>query len=217
MIRTETVELTSLKAIAYRHKITSGGSGITIIRPDYSQPGIASISTKTGEPIPSVNTNTKMFPKEAFEEAMDLTRALPYKNLGNIKVKDVVIEEPEVELSQEEEKELEFIVDSEDYQKIIDYYTDKNGKLSLDLMSKDFIKFLKSSSVVADMVAERKSEASIRNYVISHKFKDITGNQNLSSEQLKQIVDLLNESSNKSIYKDLNEEIRKLLNTEKRK
>ena len=70
MIRTNTVKLSVIKAMAFRQKLASGGSGITIIRPDYSQPGIASISTKTGEVIPTKNCNRKMFPDKAFAEAI---------------------------------------------------------------------------------------------------------------------------------------------------
>ena len=56
MIRTETVPLTTIPAAAYRQKLMSGGAGIVIMRSDSAQPGIASISRKTGKPIPTANT-----------------------------------------------------------------------------------------------------------------------------------------------------------------
>ena len=215
MIRTSAVKLTVIPAVAYRQKLTAGGSGIMILRPDYKQPGIASISTKTGEAIPAVNTNVKKYPLEAFKEAMDLTRGLPYKKQGNIKVnKDMVLETAE---DVAEKVEEEVIVDSAEYQMIVDHYSDKNGKLSYDIMNKDFIKFAKSSSVVRDMIAERKSAAAIRNYIVSNKFRNITGNHDLDSKQLKKITELLDEVSPKSVYKDIDAEVRKMLKTNKRK
>ena len=51
MIRTNVVSLSVIKAVAYRQKLMTGGSGIVIIREDASQPGIASISKTSGEAI----------------------------------------------------------------------------------------------------------------------------------------------------------------------
>ena len=48
MIRTETVTLTVIPAVAYRQKLPAGGSGIVIVRNDREQPGIASISKSSG-------------------------------------------------------------------------------------------------------------------------------------------------------------------------
>ena len=56
MIRTTTVTLETIKGIAYRQKLSSGGSGIVIYREGASQPGIASISKTSGEAIPTANT-----------------------------------------------------------------------------------------------------------------------------------------------------------------
>jgi len=115
MIRTKAVKLTAIPAIAFRQKLTAGGSGITILRSDTKQPGIASIST------------------------------------------------------------------------------------------------------VRDMVAEKKSAAAIRNYIISHKIKNITGNEKLTSKELKKMVELLDEVSPKGVYKELNSEIRKMIGSDKKK
>lgn len=214
MIRTATVTLKTIKAIAFRQKLGAGGSGITILRPDHKQPGIASISNKTGDVILAKNTSAKLFPKEAFLEAMELTRGLPYKKQKSVKVNEKMFEEEE---KTEEYIEEEIIINSDEYQKIIDKYSDKKGKLSYDLMNKDFIKFAKSSKIVKEMVDERKSAASIRNYIVSNKLKNITGHQDLTSKELKKIVELLDEVSPKGVYKELNDEIRKMLNVGKRK
>ena len=55
MIRTDTVTLTVIPAVAFRQKLPAGGSGVTILRYDAKQPGIASISKTSGEPIPAAN------------------------------------------------------------------------------------------------------------------------------------------------------------------
>jgi hypothetical protein len=112
---------------------------------------------------------------------------------------------------------LSIDIDPEEYQKIIDRYSDKNGKLSYDLMNKDFIRFAKSSSTVRDMITNGKSEAAIRNYIISHKIKNITGNDKLTSKELKKIVELLDEVSPRGVYKELNQELRKMIAAGKKK
>lgn len=215
MIRTNTVTLTVIPALAYRHKLKDGGSGITILRADYKQPGIASISTKTGEPIPSVNTDKKMFPAEAFKEAMDLTRGMSYKKQGNVTVtKDMFKKDKKKEKTKVKE---EVTVNEADYQKIIDKYTDKTGKFSYDLMNKDMIRLLKTSKVVGDMVAEGKNAAAIRNYVVGTKFRHISGNGDLTDKQVKKMMEMLEEADPKGAFKELNSEIRKLLSKNKKK
>ena len=212
MIRTNIVYLTCIEAIAFRQKLVDGGSGITVLRSDTKQPGIASISTKTGEPIPSKNTNTKLYPLEAFQEAMTLTTGMPYKKQGSVKYTPEMVEVVEEEVVPEE-----VIINEDEYQMIVDTYLDKNGKLSYDLLNKEMIKFLKSSKVVQDMIAERKSAASIRNYIISNKFKNITGNDDLTSKELKEMVDRLDAMYPKGVFKEFNEEIRKALGKNKKK
>ena len=56
MIRTSTVQLTTISAVAYRQKLVSGGAGITIWGNNVRQPGLASISKTSGEAIPTANT-----------------------------------------------------------------------------------------------------------------------------------------------------------------
>ena len=215
MIRTKAVKLSVIPAIAFRQKISSGGSGVTLIRNDTRQPGIASISRSSGEAIPNKQTDLKKYPMEAFAEALELTKGLPYKKQKGVKADEKLFMEEHKEFDVFEEEEV--IIDSAEYQKIIDRYSDKNGKLSYELMNKDFIKFLKSSSVVRDMVAEGKSAAAIRNYVISNKIRNITGNDKLTSKQLKKIVELLDEVSPKGVYKELDSEIRKMLTANKKR
>ena len=82
MIRTNSVKLTSLpSAIAYRRKGASGDAAIVIVRADEPQPGIATISKTSGEPILAANTPAA-YPAEAFAEAIALTAGMPYRKLG---------------------------------------------------------------------------------------------------------------------------------------
>lgn len=66
------------------------------------------------------------------------------------------------------------------------------------------------------MVADGKSAASIRNYVISTKLRNITGNDKLTSKELKVMVEMLDEAGPKGVFKELNSEIRKMLGESKR-
>ena len=215
MLRTKAVKLTTIPAMAFRAKLP-GGPSITIQRSDYEQPGIASISRTSGEAIPAANINTKVFPPEAFKEAIELTSGLPYNRTKEKKQKGIKVTK---EMTKEEKEvvEEEIVIDSEEYQKILDKYEDKNGKLSYDLINKDFIKFAKSSSIVRDMAAEGATAKKIHNYVVTNKIRNITGNQDLSDKQVKKMVELLDETYPKGIFKELDSEIRKMVKTNKRK
>ena len=207
MIRTNVVELSSIKGIAYRQKLPSGGSGIVILREDAKQPGIASISKTSGEPIPTANTSKKLYPQEAFQEAIALTAGLPYKKQGSVKLKGIsVAEEP---VSAEEAAE-EIVVDSAEYGKIVEKYIDKTGHLSYGLLNKDMIKFAHSSSIVRRMVGELASVDDIRLYAVSTKFRNITGNSKLTDAQVLKMVEFLDEVSPKGVFKEFNDELRKL-------
>ena len=212
MVRTNVVPLSVIKAIAYRQKLPAGGSGIVIIREDSAQPGIASISKTSGEPIPTATTPKKLFPLEAFREAIALTARLPYKKQGVVKLKG---ETAPIEAEPEKEAEEEAVVDSADYEKIVAKYTDKNGMLSYELLNRDMIKFLHSSSVARKMVADGESVEAIRLYAVGAKFRGITGNHDLSDAQVLKIVELLDEVSPKGVFTEFNGEIRKSLKAAK--
>ncbi len=210
MIRTSSVKLTTLPAVAYREKLAKGGSGIVIVRSDATQPGIASISKTSGEPIPSANTSADLYPVEAFKEAMELTAGMPYRKQG--KPKPVLIEVPE-----EEVPEIEVVVDSSEYQAVVDAYTDKSGKLSYALLNKDLIQFVHRSSVARRMIAAGEPEEAIRAYAVGAKFRTITGNGDLTDGQALKMAELLDEVSPKGVFKELNAEIRAKLGKGKKK
>ena len=208
MVRTEVVTLSVINGIAYRQKLPSGGSGIVILREDASQPGIASISKTSGEAIPAANTPKKLYPAEAFREAISLTTGLPYKKQGNVRLKGEL--KPEEAPLQEDTAE-EIAVESAEYQKIVDRYTDKNGRLSYSLLNKDMIKFAHSSSRVRKMVSDGESVETIRMYVVGTKFRNIAGNGDLTDAQILKTVELLDEVSPKGVFKEFNDEIRRSL------
>jgi len=212
MFRTNAVKLTILNAVAYRQKLrNSGDIGLTIIRPDLKQPGIASLSRKTGEPVLAANTNAKDYPLDAFKEAAALTQGLPFKRMAAVKVTDKLFE------TGVEEKEPEVLPFNEEaYEKIAAYYTDKDGKVSYDLINKDLIKFTKSSTIVKGMIEEGRTVGYIRKYVVHNRFKNIAGNDKLTDKEIRGIVAKLEEEQAKGVFKELNSEIRKLLSANKR-
>lgn len=153
---------------------------------------------------------------EAFKEAIELTNGLPYNRAKEKRQKGIKVTKEMVK--EEKAKPVEeIIIDSDEYQKVVDHYTDKNGKLSYDLLNKDFIKFAKSSSIVRNMVEEGTTLAKLRNYIVCNKIRNITENNKLSDKQVKKMVELLDEAYVKGIFKDLNEELKKMIGKNKRK
>lgn len=209
MIRTNTVNLTVIPGIAYRQKFQSGGSGIVILRAESSQPGIASISKTSGQPIPSANTSAALYPLAAFEEAMELTTGMPYHKLGSVKL---VLNQPADTLEENEEDkpapEEEVIVDSSEYNAIVAAYTDKDGRLSYELLNRDLIRFAHQSSVVRNMIANKENIDDVRLYITRTKYRNITGNKDLTDAQVLKISELLDEVYPKGVFRDLNNELR---------
>ncbi len=212
MIRTNVVKLTTIPAVAYRQKLTSGGSGITILRYDTEQPGIASISKTSGEPILAKNTPAKLYPPEAFKEAMELTYRMPYKKQNSVKLKG----EAPVEVVEEVPEPVVSMADRPEYLAVVNNYLDKNGQLSYDLINKDLIQFAHRSSIVRNMIREGESAAKIRDYVVGVKFRNIAGNDDLTDKEIDGITELLDEVSPKGVYREFNSELRKLLKAAKK-
>lgn len=70
------------------------------------------------------------------------------------------------------------VVSSSEYLKVVEKYTDKDGKLSYPLLNKDMIKFAHASSIVRKMIEEGAKPKEISSYVIGAKFRNVTGNEN---------------------------------------
>ncbi|MBO4217925.1 MAG: hypothetical protein J5887_00240 [Erysipelotrichaceae bacterium] len=207
MIRTSAVELTTIQALAYRQKLKAGDAGIVILRPDVKQPGMATISKKTGEPVLAATTNKDQYPLEAFREAIALTNGMPFKKQSNIKVTAQTFAEPE--LPEEEDDFVEINVEALD--RITEHYTDKNGRMSYDLVNKELIRFAKSSSIVRNMIDEGRSVNEIRDYIILNKFRNIAGNDGLSDKEVFKIAEVIDGIDSQGMFKQLNSELRKML------
>ena len=218
MIRTNSVTLTTLPAaIAYRRKAMSGGSALVIVRADEPQPGIATISKTSGEPIISANTPAGAYPPEAFQEALELTAGMPYRKQGKPGAPGLVPTETE-EVAPEDpvEEQQEVVIDSDEYERVLDAYTDKGGKFSYDLMNKEMIQFAHKSEMVGRMVGAGESEETILSYIIGTKFRNITGNKDLTDEQVGLMAELIDEISPKGAFKELKAKVRSMLGEAKR-
>lgn len=112
--------------------------------------------------------------------------------------------------------EVEVVVDSDEYQKLVDAYTDKDGRLSYALLNKELIQFAHSSEMVSRMLAAGEDEEAIRLYVVGTKFRNVTGNKDLTDEQVLKMAELLDEVSPKGVFKELNAELRTRLGERKR-
>ena len=216
MIRTDVVNLTVIEAVAYRQKLQAGGSGIMILRYDSKQPGIASISKTSGDPIPAANIPLDLYPMEAFQEAIALTAGMPYSKRGSVRLEKKAVVDAAPEATEEVTAD-DPVIDSSEYQKIVDQYTDKNGKLSYDLLNKDLIRFMHASKTVRGMIGEGTSAKKVRTYIVTTKFRTVTGNKKLTEEQAMRMAELLDEVSSKSVFKQLDAELRKQNAASKRK
>ncbi len=216
MIRTDVVNLTVIDAVAFRQKLTAGGSGITILRYDMKQPGIASISKTSGEAIPSANTPKEHYPQAAFQEAIRLTAGMPYKKRGSVRLEKKAVQDAAPEAN-EEVLEEEVFIDSNEYQALVDHYTDKNGKLSYELLNRDLIRFAHASRIVRTMLEEGEALKKIRGYIVCTKFRNVTGNKKLSEAQVLKMAELLDEVSPQSVFKALDSELRKQSAAKKQK
>lgn len=219
MIRTNSVTLSTLpNAVAYRRKSPSGGAAVVIVRADEPQPGIAGISKSTGGPIITANTPKGPYPEEAFQEAIELTAGMPYHKQGKPAAPEIVELPPDLPEEEEAipEEQAEVIVDLDEYQKLVDAYTDNKGKLSYELMNKEMIQFAHKSEVVGQMVAARESEEAILDYIVGTKFRNITGNSGLTDEQVAAMAQLIDEVSPKGAFKELKGKLRQMLSAAKR-
>jgi hypothetical protein len=61
------------------------------------------------------------------------------------------------------------------------------------------------------MVANRVSLDDLRDYIIKVKFETLTGNPDLTPDQTSRIVELLDEVSPRSVFRELNDELKKML------
>ena len=114
-------------------------------------------------------------------------------------------------------REIEAVVDSAEYQRVVDAYSDKDGRLSYTLLNKDLIQTAKASGQVRLMIEDHASLEEIRLQVVKAKLRSVSRNPALTDEQVQLMIELLDEISPKGVLRPLNEEIRKWLRNGKMK
>jgi hypothetical protein len=221
VIRTRLVELSSLEAVAYRQKLRGGQAGVAILRQDSAQPGLALLNRNSGQADLAAHTPAALFPAEAFQEALELTAGLPYSSRGPVRspaaVTGAAVAEaaatPAVPSPLDEEHSAEELatVNSADYAAIVKAYTNKKGEISYELLNKALIQAARSNPYVAEMVGRKATLEEIRDHVVKANFEAVTGNRSLSLAEVQRILELLDEVSPRSVLRDLNDDLRKML------
>jgi len=213
IIRTTALELACIPAVAYKQKLASGGAGIKMFRLDADAAAVFTIDKRTGDALPYGKYDEALFPDEAVIEALELTSGLPYTARGNIKITVFREEEPkEDEDVDESETEKVDMVGSEEYDALVQRYTNEKGKLNYSLMNKDFIQFASRSNVVADMVADRANVEDILLFIVKSRVAMLTGKKDsLSDEETYGLIETLDEIDPRSAFKELSAHIKRLL------
>jgi hypothetical protein len=208
MIRTSTVRIESINGLAYKQKLVAGGAGVTIITPD--DKAVFTINKRDGSPTPYGKVNAEVFSKQVVEEAIALTRGLPYKRLGNIaKVyADAHSDETPVELETEDAKVEIDVVASAEYKKFVAQYTDKNGKFSYQIMNKDLIQFASKSTKVKELLAEKSDVDTIVKYIVNSKAANLTQGKGMDDEVLTAFIDTFDSMDTRSAFKELRSHLR---------
>ncbi len=202
IIRTKAVELTTIPAIAYKQKLSSGGAGIKIQRIDGEESGVCTLDKRTGEMIPYRSFDADLFPMEAFDEAFELTVGLPYSARGNIKLTPSPVEIDDV-LEEAPAEQVDMTL-SPEYAAIVDRYSDEKGKLNFQLMNKDFIQFTAKSKTVSDMMEAGADQQNILYFVIQSRAAFISGRkESLDDPSVALLIESLDEIDPRSAFKEL--------------
>lgn len=209
IVRTKSVELTVIPAIAYKQKLTAGGAGIKILRLDTEATAAATLNKNTGEAVPYGKVDETLFPTEAFEEAIELTSGMPYSGRQNIRIDVSKYAEKTEEPKQEETID---IINSDEYKAIIERYTDEKDKLNYALMNRDFIKFASKSKTVADMIENKALTEEILLFVIKSRATFIANKkESLDDKDILKLIETLDEINTRSAFKELKNHINKML------
>ena len=216
IIRTTSVELTSIPAIAYKQKLASGGAGVKLFRLDKDISAVFTVDRRTGEGIPFGKYDLELFPDDAILEALELTSGLPYTSRGKLKItifQDEVKGEDEV---LETEADKTDMVDSDEYRAILDRYTNEKGKLNYTLMNKDFMQFANKSKVVSSMIAAKANVEDILIFIIKSRATLLAGKKDsLSDQDTAALIETLDEIDPRSAFKELTLYIKRSLSKNK--
>lgn len=123
--------------------------------------------------------------------------------------------EAEPEPEPEEEPEA-IVIDTAEYQALLDAFTDKNGKFSYALLNKELIQLAHRSVMVSGMLGDGASEQEIFDYVVGTRFRDITGNKDLTDAQVAAMAALIDEIDIKGAFKEFKRDIRSMQSEAKR-
>jgi hypothetical protein len=211
IIRTTAIELSTIPAIAYKQKLSPVGAGLKILGLDQDAVGVFTIDRQGGSPQPYGKMDAALFPDEAVDEALELTQGLPYSARGKIKVSvfDEKRDQDDVTL---EEPQTADMVNSDEYNAIVDRYRDEKGKLNYPLMNKDFIQFAAKSKTVGDMAAKRMSEDDILVHILRNRAAYLADKKDsLTEEETRALIETLDEIDPRSAFKELKNHIRRML------
>jgi len=214
LIRTAAIELSLIPAIAYKQKLKSGGASVKIMRLDVGVFASATLDKRSGELKPYGKVDEKLFPADAFDEAIELTTGLPYSLRENIKLTFAAqeVEDETIEPAAEETASRQSMVDSDEYKAIVERYMDERGKMNYNLMNKDFIQFASKSRVVSDMAGNSAHTNDILLFVISNRAAFVAGKRdNLDAESTKALIETLDEIDPRSAFKELKAHINRIL------
>lgn len=211
IIRTAAVELTTIPAIAYKQKLLAGGAGLKIHRLDKDAVGVFTIDRRGGVPVPYGPVDAKLFPEDALEEALELTIGMPYAKRGKLRVSGA--EQPkEAEDVTEEDKEAIDMVDSPEYEAIVERYSDEKGKMNYHLMNKDLMNFANRSKTVANMVEKRADEEEILRFILKSRASELAGRrESLGDAEADALIETLEEMDTRGAFKELRAYLRRRL------
>ena len=208
IIRTKAVELSAIPAIAYKQKIQQG-SAIKILRLDKDESAVCSIDRRTGEPKSYGKVDAKLFPPEAFEEAIEELCGAPYTARGNITIDVSKYEPPKAEVLPEEKVDM---VGSDEYKAIVDRYSDEHGKMNHALLNKDFMQFAAKSKVVSEMLGNRASVDEILLFIVKSRATFIANKRkSLEDGEVLALIETLDEIDTRGAFKELKAWIKKSL------
>lgn len=212
IIRTATVELSEIPAIAYKQKLAAGGAGLKIHRLDRDAVGVYTIDRRGGVPSPYGPVDSKLFPEEALLEAVELTLGMPYSKRGKIKVSAHEDAPKDAEDVTEEDVEACDMVGSPEYEAIVERYSDEKGKMNYHLMNRDFMAFANKSKVVSDMVAARATEDEILRFIVKSRATILSGKKESPTDRETDcLIETLDEIDPRGAFKELKAFIRRQL------
>lgn len=210
IIRTKAVELSCIPAIAYKQKLQAGGAGIKIMRLDSDASAVGTLDRRTGEIVPYGKIDDVLFPIEAFDEALELVKGIPYLSRGNI-VLNTFEQKEEEDVLVEETPKID-MVGSDEYKAIIERYSDEKGKLNYALMNKNFIQFTAKSKTVSEMVSDKAEADEILVFVIKNRAAFIANKkESLDDASVSALIETLDEIDPRSAFKELKAHINKLI------